>query len=170
MKGIIESLREEHDEIEKFIEQLRTKCIAFMEYNEVNLQDFKDAVNFIRTYADLRHHQKEEKILFQAMLDNLGQIAVNLIQHGMLVEHDLARLHVMELEKAIEAYEKEATPENKIDIISNAMGYYYLLKRHVAKENEVIYPYAQKSLSAEVMKQLDDAVAPYMESISEENE
>ena len=166
MVGIIESLREEHDEIEKFIEQLREKCIAFMEYNEVNLQDFKDAIVFIRTYADLRHHQKEEKILFKAMLDHLGTIAVNLIQHGMLVEHDLARLHVMELEKAVEAYEKEPTPENKIDIISNAMGYYYLLKRHIAKENEVIYPYAEKTLSAEIMKELDEAVIPYMEEIS----
>ncbi|MBO8462693.1 MAG: hemerythrin domain-containing protein [Firmicutes bacterium] len=166
MQGIIETLREEHDEIEKFIEALRVKCIAFMEHNEVNLQDFKDAVQFIRTYADLRHHQKEEKILFKAMLDHLGTVAVNLIQHGMLVEHDLARLHVMELEKAVEAYEKAPTPENKIDIISNAMGYYYLLKRHIAKENEVIYPYAQKSLSAEIMKELDEAVIPYMEEIS----
>lgn len=161
MQGIIEILRHEHDEIVKFIEELRQKCIKFMEYNEVNLEELKEAVTFIRTYADARHHQKEEKILFKAMTEQLGTVAVNLIQHGMLVEHDLARLHVMELEKAVNAYEKEPTKENKLDIISNAMGYYYLLKRHVDKENEVVYPYGEKNLSAEVMKQLDEEAVIY---------
>ena len=167
MQGIIEVLREEHDEILKFIEALRQKCLNFMEYNEVNLQDFKDAVQFIRTYADLRHHQKEEQILFKAMTDNLGTIAVNLIQHGMLVEHDLARLHVMELDNAIKAYELEPTKENKLDIISNAMGYYYLLKRHVEKENGVVYPYAEKNLSKELMDELDKEAVRYMEAMEQ---
>ena len=109
--------------------------------------------------------QKEEKILFQAMMERLGTVAVNLIQHGMLVEHDLARLHVMELENALNAYEKEKTPENKLDIIANAVGYCYLLKRHVDKENAVVYPYAEKNLSADVMKQLDEEAVRYMEQL-----
>ena len=131
----------------------------------MDMEYFRNAVSFIRNFADKAHHQKEEKILFQAMMERLGTVAVNLIQHGMLVEHDLARLHVMELENALNAYEKEKTPENKLDIIANAVGYCYLLKRHVDKENAVVYPYAEKNLSADVMKQLDEEAVRYMEQL-----
>ena len=131
----------------------------------MDMEYFRNAVSFIRNFADKAHHQKEEKILFQAMMERLGTVAVNLIQHGMLVEHDLARLHVMELENALNAYEKEKTPENKLDIIANAVGYCYLLKRHVDKENAVVYPYAKKNLSADVMKQLDEEAVRYMEQL-----
>ena len=71
----------------------------------------------------------------------------------------------MELENALNAYEKEKTPENKLDIIANAVGYCYLLKRHVDKENAVVYPYAEKNLSADVMKQLDEEAVRYMEQL-----
>lgn len=165
MQGIIEILREEHDEILKFIVELREKCVDFMEHDTMEMEYFRNAVSFIRNFADKAHHQKEEKILFQAMMERLGTVAVNLIQHGMLVEHDLARLHVMELENALNAYEKEKTPENKLDIIANAVGYCYLLKRHVDKENAVVYPYAEKNLSADVMKQLDEEAVRYMEQL-----
>lgn len=136
-----------------------------MEHDTMDMEYFRNAVSFIRNFADKAHHQKEEKILFQAMMERLGTVAVNLIQHGMLVEHDLARLHVMELENALNAYEKEKTPENKLDIIANAVGYCYLLKRHVDKENAVVYPYAEKNLSADVMKQLDEEAVRYMEQL-----
>ena len=169
MQGIIEILREEHDEILKFIAELRGACIEFMEHDTMDMDYFRNAVSFIRNFADKAHHQKEEKILFQAMMERLGTVAVNLIQHGMLVEHDLARLHVMELERALNAYEEEQTADNKLDIIANATGYCYLLKRHVDKENEVVYPYAEKNLPEDVMKQLDEETIRYMEQLEQEN-
>lgn len=161
MQGIIEILEEEHEEILKFIEELKRKCLRFMEEDEVDLNDFREAIAFIRTFADQTHHQKEEQILFKAMTEHLGRIGENLIRHGMLVEHDLARLYVSELENAVNAYEKDPSGENKLDILANAMGYYYLLKRHALKENEVVYPYAVKNLPPELMAQLDEAARDY---------
>lgn len=168
MKGIIEILVEEHDEILKFIERLKSMTITFMETNEIDLEEYRKGIHFIRTFADRQHHQKEEKLLFKAMTDNLGAVAVKLIQHGMLVEHDLARYHVMELEKAVNAYEEEPNVNNKLDIIANSMGYYYLLKRHAEKENEVVYPFAEKHLPKELMEQLDKEAIAYMEEIEKE--
>ncbi len=161
MKGIIEILMEEHQRILEFVEELREKCLVFMEENKVDIDEFREAIHFIRTFADKTHHQKEEQILFKAMVEHLGPVADKLVRGGMLVEHDLARLHVTELENAVNAYEKEPTPENKLDIIGNAMGYCYLLKRHALKEDQVVYPFAKRGLSPEIMTELDEAAARY---------
>ena len=47
------------------------------------------------------------------------------------------------------------------------MGYYYLLKRHVEKENGVVYPYAEKNLSKELMDELDKEAVRYMEAMKQ---
>ena len=35
------------------------------------------------------------------------------------------------------------------------MGYYYLMVRHIDRENQVIYPYARRSLSQETLQRLN---------------
>ena len=83
------------------------------------------------------------------MLEKLGPVADKLIRNGMLVEHDLGRLHMNELLEAIDRYEKDPSTLNKLDIITNASGYATLLNRHIGKEDEVVYTFAQRSLSDE---------------------
>ena len=102
---LMETLYKEHDEIWAFTEQMTQKCIDLMEHNVFDADSFRADIAYIRTYADATHHKKEEDLLFRAMLDELGQVAENLIRHGMLVEHDQARLYVMELETAVNAYD-----------------------------------------------------------------
>ena len=104
---------------------------------------------FGKNYADHLHHGKEEKILFKVMLEKLGPVADKLIRNGMLVEHDLGRLHMNELLEAIDRYEKDPSTLNKLDIITNASGYATLLNRHIGKEDEVVYTFAQRALSDE---------------------
>ena len=94
-------------------------------------------------------------MLFRAMLDELGQVAENLIRHGMLVEHDQARLYVMELETAVNAYETDRSPALKLEILSQAMDYVHLLRRHIEKENGAIYPFAERALSPDTMRKLE---------------
>lgn len=159
--NIIEILKEEHDNILVFLEQLHKKCLTFMTEDQIDIKGFRDDITFIRSYADVKHHQKEEKILFEVMTKHLGKTAVNLVQHGMLVEHDLARLHVMELEKAVDAYEKNPSAEEKLNILANAMGYYYLLHRHIDKENGAVYPFAEKNLSSEIMNEMNQRALDY---------
>lgn len=40
------------------------------------------------------------------MLETKDEMANNLVNHGMIVEHNLARLYVWELENALKAYQK----------------------------------------------------------------
>ncbi len=153
---LIEALLKEHEEISRFSQRLEQRCIALMEENEFCEDAFREDIVFIRTYADERHHKKEEELLFHAMLEEIGQAAVPAIRHGMLVEHDMGRMYVGELENAVERYAKEQTPANKLEILAQAMGYVHLIRRHIYKENNAVYPFAQRALSQETMQKLNE--------------
>ncbi|MEY8353607.1 hemerythrin domain-containing protein [Lachnospiraceae bacterium 54-53] len=152
----IDILMKEHENILAFVGYLRSICAGMLNGEPVNAGLLRECIDFARNYADRHHHGKEEKILFQVMLDNLGPVAEKLIRNGMLVEHDLGRLYIGELEKAIDEYEKDPVTDHKLDIISNAMGYGSLLKRHIEKEDEVAYTFAVRALPEDKRKDVDD--------------
>ena len=79
----------------------------------------------------------------------------------MLIEHDAARYNVSSLEKAVQAYEKNPTDENKLDILCYALSYCDLLRRHAYKEDNIVYPFGVKNLPKEVMDRLDIEVIEY---------
>ncbi len=154
MINIVERLIEEHNRISAFVDELEEACIYFVEYDEIDIEKFREYVDFIRNYADGTHHKKEEEILFKEMIDRLGSVAENLVKHGMLVEHDLARLYVSELSNALDRYEKKKNMKDKVCIIGNTMSYVYLLRRHIEKENGVVFPYAEKMFDTELMDEM----------------
>ena len=153
---LMETLYDEHEKIAAFIETLQQKCVALMEHGTFDAQEFYDAIRHIREYADKEHHQKEERLLFRAMVKELGPAAENLVQHGMLVEHDMARLTVSELEKAVHVYEETKSADAKLDVLAHTMEYVYLLRRHIAKENGAVYPFAERHLKPETMQKLEE--------------
>ncbi len=157
MSELIQALYEEHENISRFLDKVQQLCLDLMERDVFDPAAFREAIRFIREYADKEHHQKEERLLFQAMTDELGGVAVNLIQHGMLVEHDQARLFVADLEQAVNGYEADRSPAHKLAILANAASYRALLRRHIEKENNAIYPFAQRSLKPETLAALDQS-------------
>ena len=151
----IDMMVDEHKNILQLTELLRTLCTNIIDGEEVNVSLFRECIAFARNYADKHHHGKEEKILFRVMLEKLGPVAEKLIRSGMLVEHDLGRYHMGELEAALLRYEENPSTENKLDIIANASGYANLLRRHIEKEDTTVYPFALRALSEEDKKLVD---------------
>lgn len=154
----VELMVEEHDNILRLLTVIETACCGVLEGKEVAHDDFRSMITFARNYADKHHHGKEEQIFFQEMTTHLGAIGVKLIQHGMLVEHDLGRLHLMELEKALEQHEADAKTLFKLNILSEAMGYVSLLRRHIEKENQLVYTYAEKNLAPDILQSVDQRI------------
>lgn len=164
----IDLLMEEHENIVEFTKHLRRICCSVIEGADINVQEFLECIDFARNYADKHHHGKEEKILFQFMLDNSDPIAEKLVRNGMLVEHDLGRYHIGELENALKQYSSVPTTEVKLDIVAHAAGYADLLQRHIEKEDTVCYTYALRMLSEEHQTQIDDQTKEFEKKAEED--
>lgn len=151
----IKTLVKEHDNILRMLDVVNGASLHVLGGGDVNVDDFKKMVGFIRLYADKTHHGKEEVFLFKAMGDELGSMGENLIRHGMLVEHDLGRLYVSDLDAALDSYSGYASPEALLAILVAAGSYERLLRRHILKENDVVFTFGAKKLSDEALAWLD---------------
>ena len=94
------------------------------------------------------------------MIENLGSTGEVIVRNGMLVEHDLGRLYIKNLEEAIGRL-KDGSEDDKLDIIANLISYTDLLKRHIDKEDNVVYNFAVRGLKEEILIKLDDECIKY---------
>ena len=163
-------LETEHTNINRLNQVIQNIALEILHGEEVPVEDLRDIVTFIRDYGDAYHHGKEEEILFQAMLDELGAIGEKLVRNGMFVEHDQGRSLVIDLEQAVNAYEVNPTEEGKLDILANALGYRRQLMAHIDKENDVIYPFAKKQLKKETLERVEEESRAFDEKNKEVRE
>ncbi|GAA0814803.1 hemerythrin domain-containing protein [Clostridium tertium] len=167
----IELMMDEHKNIKEMLKVVRKACFSVLEGEEVNYEDFYNMIHFIRNYADSHHHKKEEIMLFNRMVDEIGETAEKVVRYGMLVEHDLGRLYVTNLNEALEAL-KNGNAEAKLDVIANAVSYTNLLERHIHKEDNVIYKFAQRELKKETVDIINEECVSFEEennNVKDEN-
>ncbi|MFQ5838068.1 MAG: hemerythrin domain-containing protein [Thermoplasmata archaeon] len=134
-----EALREEHRVIERALDALEKAAERMESGQEVSQEVLKDIVSFARGFADRCHHHKEEGVLFPYLEErglprDLGPIGV------MLAEHDEGRAHVKAMSEAI----AESRPK---EFVAHAQGYIQLLRDHIAKEDDVLFPMAEQMMS-----------------------
>jgi hemerythrin-like domain-containing protein len=135
-------LSSEHRVIERVIATLQTAADRLEAGKVVRPGFFIDVASFIKGFADGCHHRKEEGVLFQMMADNGlpvqgGPIGV------MLYEHDQARTFTKGMRAAAEKWQagdSSAIPE----VIANARGYVALLSQHIHKEDNILFPMANR--------------------------
>lgn len=164
----IDLMVKEHENILKLIDVIRNACCEILDGAEVNVEDFEKMIQFARNYADKHHHGKEEIILFSKMTEHLGVLAEKLINHGMLVEHDLGRLHISELETSLYQYRDNPKTIYKLGIIGGAAGYANLLTRHIDKENNAVFKFAENNLSSEVLESVDELIKDFEKNAEEQ--
>ena len=123
------------------------------------LEPWKQALEFIRGFADQCHHFKEEKVLFPAMEahgipSEDGPIGM------MLLEHEEGRSYVRAMLAAITLIEakNEAAKES---LLSSAQAYCRLLREHIQKEDEILFRMADEVISADEQKKVSAAFAQY---------
>ena len=103
-------------------------------------------IEFIRNFADRCHHAKEEKLLFMKMQQrgmpvDGGPIGV------MLQEHDAGRRMVRAAAEALPratAGDAGATAA----LATNLLDFVRLLRTHISKEDNILYPLADQVLTA----------------------
>ena len=167
----IDLMMEEHKYIKRMLIVVRKACFKVVEGEAINYEDFSSMISFIRNFADSHHHKKEEVMLFNKMVDEIGETAEKVIKHGMLVEHDLGRFYIKSLEEALDDY-KGGNKEAILDIIANAISYTHLLGRHIDKEDKVIYKFAQRELNENILNNIENECVEFENTnstVKEEN-
>lgn len=150
----IQLMIQEHNNIKRMLVVMRKYSQKVLEGEKVDNEDFFKMIDFVRNYADKHHHGKEEELLFTRMVEEQGTIAEKLVKHGMLVEHDMGRLYMQELEIALRKV-LSGDNEARLDVIANAISYTHLLTRHINKEDNMVYAFAQRGLSKETLDGLN---------------
>ncbi len=140
-----EELMTEHRAIERMLAVLEAAAGRLEAGQPVRPGLFREAVGFVRNFADRCHHGKEEENLFPRLQERGvpregGPIGV------MLFEHDEGRGFVAAVAENIDAFEA-GDGEAAGVIARNARDYVELLRGHIWKEENILFPMADQVLS-----------------------
>jgi hemerythrin-like domain-containing protein len=140
MSKAISDLLNEHAAILSAI-QILERLTAVMEKDvPVAAKDVLNFIGFLKEFADKCHHGKEEGQLFPALIgagiaDKGGPIGV------MLAEHAQGRQLIRDMEASI------SVSVNRVKFAQAAKAYASLLRSHIQKENNVLFPMAERVLT-----------------------
>lgn len=153
-------LSEEHRIIEQVLLCLEKIGSACQRQGFLDSRSARQAIHFLRSFADRCHHGKEEGYLFPLLekrgLPPRGPSAV------MRGEHEEGRRHLRAMDNQID----RATAGNAEAVArfaAHAQAYVHLLRQHIDKEDHVLFPMANSLLSAAEQQDLCDAFV-HMES------
>lgn len=139
-------LSSEHRVIERVIAALESASSQLEAGQAVRPGFFVEATDFIKGFADGCHHHKEEGVLFSSMISH-GMPAEGGPVGMMLAEHEQGRLFTRNLRAA--ALQLEAGDAASIDgVVQNARGYAMLLRQHILKEDQILFPMADRVIPA----------------------
>lgn len=164
----LEILYDEHEKILKLTDLVTEMSVAAIQSGALVSADWRLVLSLIRRFADEQHHGKEEKILFDHMIRELGQVAVTLVKVGMMAEHDMARSYVRDWDTALDRYDATPDVRSLLEVLSHALSYRNLLVRHAERENDVVFPYAQRALSDEILNRADEESRVYEKARSDQ--
>ncbi|MBK9243255.1 MAG: hemerythrin domain-containing protein [Burkholderiales bacterium] len=162
----IATLMSEHRAIERVLDALVAFADAVERSGATDKQELSRFVTFLREFADAGHHGKEEDILFQAMAEGGfpaedGPIGV------MLREHDEGRAFVGILDER--ARQDTAWSEaDRRQIGATAHGFADLMRSHIEKEDDILYPMARHHLGHEAFEGVVEACTRF-EALRERN-
>ncbi len=135
-------LKNEHRVIERVLDAIEKQLSR-----PVDGDFYRDAIDFLRNFADGCHHAKEEKELFP-VLESAGIPR----EHGpigcMLDEHEMGRALIRKIESNIDAAEVgDVWAETSLR--QAATAYIRLLREHIFKEDNVLFVMAERALGPE---------------------
>lgn len=130
----MQRLVDEHKLIKRLLALIPILVEKFNVESEEDHDVIQGVVDFIRNYADKYHHAKEENILFKYFDENLDILKV------IHQDHETARACVQAILKGLDVKDTKL-------IVENLNTYYELLTEHINKEDDILYPWMDRTFS-----------------------
>jgi hemerythrin-like domain-containing protein len=135
----------EHRVIEQVLGCLEALASQAIEDGRLDGTSARKTLDFFRNFADGCHHGKEERHLFP-LLESRGFPREGGPTGVMLHEHEEGRKHVHAMGEAIEGA-AAGIREAVFRFTSHARSYARLLREHIIKEDNRLFPMANQALS-----------------------
>jgi hemerythrin-like domain-containing protein len=157
-----EDLSHEHELIRRMISVMEALSAELQAGTPGIAGDLREAIRFVRGFADKCHHGKEEKLLFP-LIASKNQTVASMPVRILTSEHDAGRTLIRELEDALMAI--EAGDATALAKAAQALTLYTrMLRKHIDKEEDVVFPLARTLISEEEA----DLLAEQFEAVEEE--
>jgi hemerythrin-like domain-containing protein len=140
---LIEDLKREHELIEQVVGSLCT-FVAAISSGQGDPKDGARFMAFFQDYAGTFHHDKEEAILFRALVDKAEVPGDRGPVSALTGEHRRMGGMVNTLGSLLEA--PEWNPGELAQLEALARDYCHALWRHIDAENSVLFPEGQERL------------------------
>jgi len=163
MNHAIQILEAEHRVIETLLGALETYADALEEGDTADRTPLSDFAEFFRNFADRCHHGKEEDRLFVKM-EAYGFPANTGPLGAMLAEHGEGRESVARLRK-IGSGDGPLEEGEIREAVRTARGFAGLLSGHILKEDQILYPMAERAVPAEEMEGLAEAFETFERTV-----
>lgn len=143
-------LMNDHDAILSALDLLNNILDTLSKKQSLDPEDLLNFLEFLREFADKCHQGKEEGILFPAMIaagvaDRGGPIGV------MMAEHIQGRGYIHSMLESLEE------PADMVRFEKAGRAYIELLRVHIQKENNVLFPMADNNISPEQLESINSA-------------
>ena len=145
-----DQLREEHELVLMVVEAMEREVEDIERTGRVHTDRVELMVDFTRNFTDGCHHHKEEEVLFPALEERSsaagGPVSI------MLSEHMAGREAIGAIAASLPVANDDA--DARSDVRENLRLYAYLLRLHIQKENTVLFPLAEETLSDQEQEML----------------
>lgn len=142
-----EVLKHEHKIVLKVLDAARREAQTIADTGKLNVEKLDKILDFFRVFVDQCHHGKEEEYLFPTM-EKRGVPADKGPIPVMLHEHVGGRNTVKALAEAL-ARAKQGDASATEAVAANLAILDEHLRSHIDKENEVLFPMADKVFTPE---------------------
>jgi len=141
-----ETLVHEHDVILLVVEAAAREAGAIRAAGRVDADRVARFADFFAGFADACHHAKEEKLLFPRLKER-GAIDKGCPVPRLVDEHERGRGHVRAIRAALVGA-AAGEPAEVATVADHLADYAAMLREHIRRENEILFPCADRNLTA----------------------
>lgn len=131
----VQQLIDDHALIRRWVDLIPRMVDTLDLETEEGRQVILDGVDFVLLYTGKLYHAKEERILFNYYVDESLEFVKDLC-----ADHDIATEHA-------EAIKNAVAKRNEASVRRHLLEYAELLRDHIKKEDEILYPWIDRELS-----------------------